>query len=130
MRAALSLTTDMRPGSLVERFRVCGKPTCRRVQAIPSDHERARGGQRAALRWATATRGGLAGDGEKGGFKEIFEIKIRSEIDTLVGTPVDQWDLEAIEVAARREALRIAGLAVARRLKAGHRLERYDFIDL
>ena len=29
--------------------------------------------------------------------------------------PVNQWDFEAIEVAARREALRIARLAVARR---------------
>lgn len=28
LRAALSQIADMRPGSLVERFRVCGKPTC------------------------------------------------------------------------------------------------------
>jgi len=73
------------------------------------------------VRCATGTRGRrLTGDGEKRGFKEIFATEIRSEIDALVGTPVEQWDFEAIEIAARREALRIAGLAVARRLNADH----------
>jgi hypothetical protein len=33
---------------------------------------------------------------------------------------VQKWDLEAIELAARREALRVAALAVARRLNADH----------
>ncbi|MGO9412515.1 MAG: hypothetical protein ACLQCB_17410, partial [Spirochaetia bacterium] len=61
LRAALSQTTDMRPGSLVERC----------------------------------------------------TVEIHSEIEALVGAPVNQLDFEAIEVAARREALRIAGLAVA-----------------
>jgi hypothetical protein len=28
LRVALSQTADMRPGSLVQRFKVCGKPTC------------------------------------------------------------------------------------------------------
>ena len=28
LRAALSQGNDMRPGSLVERYRACGKPTC------------------------------------------------------------------------------------------------------
>jgi hypothetical protein len=32
LRAALSQTTDMRPGSLVERYRVCGKPSSDLVQ--------------------------------------------------------------------------------------------------
>ena len=96
------------------------RPDCR-VQAVPSDRERARGGQRAALRRATGTRRRrLTGDGEKRGFKEIFAVEIHSEIEALVGAPVNQWDFEAIEVAARREALRIAGLAVARRLNVDH----------
>ena len=63
-------------------------------------------------------RGCLAGDGERGGFKEIFTVEILSEIDELVGAPIDRWDFEAIEVAARREALRVASLAVAQRLNA------------
>ena len=71
------------------------------------------------MRGATEARGRrLAGGGEKRGFKEAFAVEILSEIDELVGVPVDGWDFEAIEVAARREALRVAGLAVARRLNA------------
>jgi hypothetical protein len=71
------------------------------------------------VRRVIGTRGGrLAGGGEKRGFKEAFAAEILSEIDSLVGAPIDGWDFEAIEVAARREALRVAGLAVARRLNA------------
>jgi hypothetical protein len=56
--------------------------------------------------------------GKKRGFAEAFATEILSEIDALVGTPIDGWDFEAIEAAARREALRLAGMAVARRLNA------------
>ena len=38
LRAALSQTTDMRPGSLVERYRVCGKPTCHCAQKGSRGH--------------------------------------------------------------------------------------------
>ena len=38
LRAALSQTTDMRPGSLVQRFRVCGKPTCHCAQKGSRGH--------------------------------------------------------------------------------------------
>ena len=62
----------------------------------------------------------LPGGGKKGGFKAIFEAEILSEIEELVGAPVEKWDFEAIEVAARREALRVAALAVAQRLNADH----------
>jgi hypothetical protein len=71
------------------------------------------------VRCATdAGRCRLTGDGEKRGFKKVFAAEILSEIDELVGAPVEQWDFEAIEQAARSEALRVAGLAVARRLNA------------
>jgi len=65
-------------------------------------------------------RRGLGRGGEKGGLKEALAAEIVAEIDSLVGAPVEQWDFEAIEVAARREALRIAGLAVARRFNEDH----------
>jgi hypothetical protein len=44
--------------------------------------------------------------------------EVLAEIDDLVGAPIDGWDIEAIKVAARREALRVAGLAVTRHLNA------------
>jgi hypothetical protein len=58
--------------------------------------------------------------GEKGGLKEALTAEVVAEIDALVGAPVDEWDFEAIEVAVRREALRVAGLAVACRFNADH----------
>ena len=65
-------------------------------------------------------RRGLGRGGEKGGLKEALTAEVVAEIDALVGAPVEEWDFEAIEVAARREALRVAGLAVARRFNADH----------
>ena len=63
--------------------------------------------------------GGLARGGQKGGFNTAFEAEIVSEIDALVGTgAVDEWDFEAIEVAVRRQALRVAARAVEQRLNA------------
>jgi hypothetical protein len=38
LRAALSRGTDMRPGSLVERYRACGKPTCHCAQKGDRGH--------------------------------------------------------------------------------------------
>lgn len=71
-------------------------------------------------RAAGHTRRCLGRGGEKGGLKEDLATEVIAEIDALVGAPVAEWDFEAIEVAARREALRIAGLAIARRLNADH----------
>jgi hypothetical protein len=65
-------------------------------------------------------KGRLAGGGKKGGFKAIFEAEILSEIQELVGAPIEKWDFEAIEVAARREALRVAAAAVATRFNSDH----------
>ena len=63
--------------------------------------------------------GGLARGGPKGGFNTAFEAEIVSEVDALVGTgAVDEWDFEAIEVAVRRQALRVAARAVEQRLNA------------
>jgi len=71
------------------------------------------------VRRATGSRKGrLERGGKKGGFKEAFAAEVLSEIEELIGAPIDGWDFEAIEVAARQEALRVAGLAVARRLNS------------
>jgi hypothetical protein len=57
--------------------------------------------------------------GQKGGFKTAFEAEIRTEVEQLIGPgSVDGWDLEAIEIAARREALRVAARAVEQRFNA------------
>ena len=45
--------------------------------------------------------------------------EVVAEIDALVGTgAVEAWDFEAIETAARREALRVAARAVEQRINA------------
>ena len=68
---------------------------------------------------ASSARSRLAGGGEKGGFKTAFEAEIVAEIETLVGTgTVDDWDFEAIETAARRQAMRVAARAVERLINA------------
>ncbi|MEK7756002.1 MAG: hypothetical protein AAB385_02200, partial [Planctomycetota bacterium] len=68
---------------------------------------------------ARNARGGLARGGQKRGFKAAFEGEIVAEIEALVGTDaVDDWDLEAIETAARRKAMRVAAHAVERLINA------------
>jgi len=69
---------------------------------------------------AGSARGGLrAGDRQKGGFKEAFETEVAQEIEALVGQGAAQGlDFEAIETAARRQALQVAARAVERRLNA------------
>ena len=48
-----------------------------------------------------------------------MEAEIVTEIEALVGTgAVDEWNLEAIEMAARRKAMRVAAHAVEQRLNA------------
>jgi hypothetical protein len=65
------------------------------------------------------TRGGPARGGQKGGFKAAFDAEIVAEIEALVGTgAVEDWDFEAVEMAARRRAMRVAARAVARRINA------------
>jgi len=67
---------------------------------------------------AGSARGGLrAGGRQKGGFKEAFEAEVTQEIEALVGQGAAQGlDFEAIETAARRQALQVAARAVERRL--------------
>jgi len=61
----------------------------------------------------------LAGGGKKRGFKTAFEAEIVTEIEKLVGAgAVDDWNLERIEMAARRQAMHVAARAVERRLNA------------
>ena len=65
-------------------------------------------------------RGGLRdGSGKKKGLQAAFATEIGAEIAALVGkSTVDEWDFEAIETAARRHALRVAGRAVEQRINA------------
>jgi len=69
---------------------------------------------------ARRARGGLrGGGGQKGGFKTAFEAEIVAEIEALVGDgAVEDWDLEAIETAARRKATRVAARAIEQRINA------------
>ena len=63
--------------------------------------------------------GGLARGRQKKGFKTAFGVEIVTEIEALLGTVVDdEWDLEAIETAARRMAMRVAARVVEQRLNA------------
>lgn len=62
-------------------------------------------------------RGGRARGGQKGGFKTGFAADIATEIEAFVGG-AEEWDLEGIELAARRQALRVAARAVEQRLNA------------
>ena len=63
--------------------------------------------------------------GEKGGFKDRFAAEVDAEIEALVGPgATDGLDFEAIEQAARRQALRVAARAVERRLNA----DRTDYL--
>ena len=63
--------------------------------------------------------GGLIRGRQKKGFKTAFGIEIVTEIEALLGTVVvDEWDLEAIETAARRMAMRVAARVVEQRLNA------------
>lgn len=70
------------------------------------------------MRSATENRGqALRRDGEKKGFKEVFEGEITAEIEALIGPgAADRIDFEAIEIAARREVLKIAARAIEQRL--------------
>ncbi len=63
--------------------------------------------------------GRLARGGQKKGFKTAFEVETVNEIETLLGTGVVvDWDFEAIEMAARRMAMRVAARFVEQRLNA------------
>ncbi len=64
-------------------------------------------------------RGWSARGGQKKGFKTAFEVETVTEIEALVGTGVvDELDFEAIEMAARRMAMRVAARVVEQRLNA------------
>jgi len=68
---------------------------------------------------AQSPRGDLARGRQKGGFNTAFAAEIVAEIDALVGPgAVEDWDFEAIEMASRREALRVAARAVEQRINA------------
>jgi len=65
------------------------------------------------------TAGHAAGAGQKRGLQTALAAEIVAEIEALVGSgAVDEWDLEAVETAVRREALRVAARAVEGRLNA------------
>lgn len=55
----------------------------------------------------------------KRGLQAAIAAEVCGEVEALVGEgAVDNWDFEAIEMAARHEALRVAGRAVEQRLNA------------
>ncbi|MBM2806272.1 MAG: hypothetical protein HW419_4165 [Deltaproteobacteria bacterium] len=63
--------------------------------------------------------GGYAG--KKTALAEDFQRQITAEVEALIGTEATaHLDFEAIETAARRDALKVAAYAVARRLNADH----------
>ena len=64
-------------------------------------------------------RGELARGRQKKGLKEAFHAEIVAEIEGLIGPGVaDALDFEAIETAARRQALAVAARAVEQRFNA------------
>ena len=68
---------------------------------------------------ARRLRGRVARGGKKKGFKTAFESEAVTEIEALLGTGVvDEFDFEAIEMAARRMAMRVAARVVEQRLNA------------
>ena len=87
----------------------------RDVPGVPSDVRPVTGRQRIHLRCST----GRAGGGKKTTLGAVLQAEVIAEIDTLIGTDaVDGWDFEAIETAARRQAMCVAARAVARRINA------------
>jgi len=64
--------------------------------------------------------GGLRdGGGQKGGLKEAFASEVATEIEALIGPgAVDGLDFEALETAARRQALHVAARAIERRFNS------------
>ena len=87
----------------------------RDVPGVPSDVRPGTRRQRSHLRGAT----GRAGGGKKTTLGAVLQAEVIAEIDTLVGTDaVDGWDFEAIETAARRQAMWLAARAVERRINA------------
>ena len=70
---------------------------------------------------AGGASGGLARGRAKGGLKKAFDAEVTVEIETLVGPgALEGLDFEAIETAARRQALAVAARAIAQRLNADH----------
>src|SRR5688572_16628689 len=70
-------------------------------------------------RWAIGECGPLLGGGQKRGLQANFQREIIQEIETLLGhQAVQDLDFEAVETAARRQALRLAARALEQRLNA------------
>jgi hypothetical protein len=64
-----------------------------------------------------------AGDAEqkKTALAKQFQTEIGAELEALMGAEaLEHFDFEAIEIAARREALKVAAYAVAQRINADH----------
>ena len=95
-----------------------GPPASRGGPGVPETVGTVLAGLRAVGRCPTRRlRGRLARGGQKKGFKMAFEVETVTEIEALLGTgDDDDWDFEAIEMAARRMAMRVAARAVEQRL--------------
>src|SRR5207302_6128722 len=67
----------------------------------------------------TAFDGGLLRGGQKKGLQTEFQSDIVQEIEALLGRQaIHDLDFEAVEMAARRQALRMAARALEQRLNA------------
>jgi hypothetical protein len=66
-------------------------------------------------------QGSLGGGRQKGGLKEALSAEIQKEIEHLIGDKAaDSLDFEAVEMAARRHALRIAATILEHHLNTDH----------
>ncbi len=124
---------DMRPGSLVERYRRCGKPGCHCAGTGASGHgpswslTHAVGGKTVTRiippHAVDATRRQIAEYQRfRGLVRELVDTSERlceAKLAAPVGAgAVDDWDFEALETAVRRQAMRVAARAIEQRLNA------------
>lgn len=162
LQAQLAQIGDMRPGSLVPRFRKCGKPACHcakkgsmghgpsyslthpisgktvtriipagaavdRTRAQLEEYHRFR---RLVQQFTTVSeqvcdlqlrQSELDDTKKKSTLDGLLAAEILWDIEALVGRQsLAELDLEALESAVRRQALRLAGRAIEQRLNADH----------
>jgi len=69
-------------------------------------------------RWGVGTdAGGFLRSRQKGGLSASFQAEVAQEIEDLIGRQaLEEVDLEALETAARRSALRLAARSLQQQL--------------
>ena len=86
--------------------------------SAPSEpHQGTDGSQRPDLQDAPAS-GQAAAGGQERGLQATITAEVAAEVERFIGKgSLDDFDFEAVETAARQMALRVAGQAIAQRLK-------------